>query len=134
MRRLFWAVLILSVGGFLLTGLTLVRPGERAVVRRFGRVLEHKPEPGLWVGLPRGMDRVDRVPVDRVQEVQVGYRDGFDAGRNDARDRNRFDPVRSKRYRDGDHDYNNRYGDCELYKRDYRAAFEQGYREGYGTR
>jgi len=66
--------------------------------------------------------------------AQVGYRDGFDAGRNDARDRNRFDPVRSKRYRDGDHDYNNRYGDRELYKRDYRAAFEQGYREGYGTR
>jgi hypothetical protein len=65
---------------------------------------------------------------------QVGYRDGFDAGRSDARDRNRFDPVRSKRYRDGDHDYNNRYGDRELYKRDYRAAFEQGYREGYGTR
>jgi hypothetical protein len=27
--------------------------------------------------------------------AQVGYRDGFDAGRNDARDRNRFDPVRS---------------------------------------
>jgi hypothetical protein len=66
--------------------------------------------------------------------AQVGYRDGFDAGRNDARDRNRFDPVRSKRYRDGDHDYNNRYGDRELYKRDYRAAFEQGYREGFGTR
>jgi hypothetical protein len=64
--------------------------------------------------------------------AQVGYRDGFDAGRNDARDRNRFDPVRSKRYRDGDHDYNNRYGDRELYKRDYRAAFEQGYCEGYG--
>ena len=66
--------------------------------------------------------------------AQVGHRDGFDAGRNDVRDRNRFDPVRSKRYRDGDHDYNNRYGDRELYKRDYRAAFDQGYREGYGTR
>jgi hypothetical protein len=64
--------------------------------------------------------------------AQIGYRDGFDAGRNDARDRNRFDPVRSRRYREGDHDYNNRYGDRELYKRDYRAAFEQGYREGYG--
>jgi hypothetical protein len=66
--------------------------------------------------------------------AQVGYRDGFDAGRSDVRDRNRFDPARSKRYRDGDHDYNNRYGDRELYKRDYRAAFQQGYREGYGTR
>ena len=64
--------------------------------------------------------------------AQVGYRDGVDAGRSDARDRARFDPVRAKRYRDGDHDYNNRYGDRDTYKREYRAAFEQGYREGYG--
>lgn len=64
--------------------------------------------------------------------AQVGYRDGLDAGRSDARDRNRFDPVRSKRYREGDHDYNGRYGDRDSYKRDYRTAFEQGYREGYG--
>jgi membrane protease subunit HflK len=78
MRRLFWAVLILAVVGYALSGVTLVRSGERAVVRRFGRVLEHKPEPGLWIGLPWGMDRVERVPVDRVQEITVGYRDGDD--------------------------------------------------------
>jgi hypothetical protein len=64
--------------------------------------------------------------------AQNGYRDGIEAGRNDARDRSRFDPVRAKRYREGDHDYNNRYGDRDTYKREYRAAFEQGYREGYG--
>jgi membrane protease subunit HflK len=57
----------------LLTGVTQVQPGERAVVRRFGRVLEHKPGPGLYVGLPWGIDRVDRVPVDRVRRVTVGY-------------------------------------------------------------
>lgn len=61
----------------------------------------------------------------------VGYRDGVEAGRNDARDRRRYDPVRTKRYRDGDHDYNNRYGSRDEYKREYRAAFEQGYRDGY---
>ena len=65
--------------------------------------------------------------------AQNGYRDGIDAGRNDARDRERFDPVRAKRYRDGDHDYENRYGSRDEYKREYRAAFEQGYREGYGA-
>jgi len=64
--------------------------------------------------------------------AQNGYRDGIEAGRNDARDRSRYDPVRAKLYRDGDHDYNNRYGDRDAYKREYRAAFEQGYREGYG--
>jgi hypothetical protein len=65
---------------------------------------------------------------------QNGYRDGLDAGRNDARDRQRFDPVRAKRYREGDHDYNDRYGSRDEYKREYRSAFEQGYREGYGRR
>ena len=66
--------------------------------------------------------------------AQNGYRDGFEAGRNDARDRERFDPVRAKRYREGDHDYDNRDGARDDYKRDYRAAFDQGYREGYGRR
>jgi hypothetical protein len=62
---------------------------------------------------------------------QNGYRDGVEAGRDDARDRARFEPVRAKRYREGDHDYNDRYGSRDEYKRDYRAAFEQGYRDGY---
>src|ERR1700676_4757666 len=57
----------------LLTGLTPVRPGERAVVRRFGRVLDVRPEPGLYVGLPWGIDRVDRVAVERPRAVPVGY-------------------------------------------------------------
>ena len=49
-----------------------MRPGERAVVRRFGAVVA-EPGPGLWVGLPWGFDRVDRVPVDLVRRVTVGY-------------------------------------------------------------
>src|SRR5439155_920482 len=63
-----------------------------------------------------------------------GYREGVQEGRSDARDRERFDPIRAKRYREGDHDYDSRYGSREDYKREYRAAFEQGYREGYGRR
>ena len=66
--------------------------------------------------------------------AQNGYRDGIEAGRSDARDGDRFDPVRAKRYREGDHDYNDRYGSRDNYKREYRSAFEQGYREGYQRR
>jgi hypothetical protein len=66
--------------------------------------------------------------------AQNGYRDGFEVGRNDARDRESYDPIRSKRYREGDHDYDHSYGSRDEYKREYRAAFEQGYREGYGRR
>jgi modulator of FtsH protease HflK len=77
-RRVFWAVVVLLVVGYLLSGVTQVRPGERAVVRRFGRVLDFQPEPGLWIGLPWGMDRVDRVPIDQVRRVEVGYQPDAD--------------------------------------------------------
>jgi hypothetical protein len=62
---------------------------------------------------------------------QNGFRDGLEVGRDDARDRDPFDPIRSKRYRSGDHDYNDRYGPREEYKREYRAAFQRGYEQGY---
>lgn len=72
MRYLFWTVLLLLLAAYLLTGVVQVRPGELAVVRRFGRVVD-TPGPGLWIGLPWGFDRVDRVPVDQVRRVPVGY-------------------------------------------------------------
>jgi membrane protease subunit HflK len=72
MRIVRWLLLVLFVG-YLLTGVVQVRRGERAVVRRFGRVLSYHPEPGLWIGLPWGMDRVDRVEVDTVRSVAVGF-------------------------------------------------------------
>ncbi len=84
-NRIRWVglgVVVLAIVGYALTGVVEVRPGERAVVRRFGRVLEDKPKPGLWVGLPWGLDRVDRVAVDRVQSVAVGYTE--DAGSNNV--------------------------------------------------
>src|SRR6516164_6192794 len=77
--RYLWILLLLLLAGYGLTGVAQVRPGERAVVRRFGRVLAHKPQPGLWIGLPWGMDRLDRVAVDRVQTVTVGYPEAGDA-------------------------------------------------------
>src|SRR6516162_6908353 len=75
MRRSFLiaGITLLVAACYALTGVTQVRPGERAVIRRFGRVLEDNPGPGLWFGLPWGMDRVDRIAIDRVRSVEVGY-------------------------------------------------------------
>jgi len=117
--------------------------GERDVYRRVFR-------DGFRVGYGEGFNRWARGPVVQGPGVypapgavivpraavvspaaQNGYRDGFDQGRSDARDHNRFDPARARRYRDGDHDYNNRYGSRDEYKREYRAAFQQGYDEGF---
>lgn len=72
MRRWLWLILSVSLAGYLLTGVTQIRPGERAVVRRFGKVVD-VPAPGLYIGLPWGMDRVDRVPADLLRRVIVGY-------------------------------------------------------------
>lgn len=66
-------LLLLVIAGYLLTGVVQIRPGEHGVVRRFGRLLPDPLKPGLAFQLPWGMDRVDRVAVDRVQRVTAGY-------------------------------------------------------------
>src|SRR5438874_13815100 len=68
----FRYLFLLAAGAYLLTGVYQVGPDERAVVRRFGQVVA-RPGPGLGVGLPWGVDRVDRVPVRTVRQVRVGY-------------------------------------------------------------
>jgi modulator of FtsH protease HflK len=78
MRSVF-GILLLGLVSYLLTGVTQVRPGERALVRRFGRVVD-KPGPGLRIGLPYGMERVDRVPVDLVRRVAIGFQPDADEG------------------------------------------------------
>src|SRR5205814_4817243 len=65
-------LLLIGAAAYLLTGVYQVGPDERAVVRRFGKVVA-RPGPGLGVGLPWGVDRVDRVPVRTVRQVRVGY-------------------------------------------------------------
>lgn len=70
----------------------------------------------------------------RSPAFDIGYRDGFEVGRDDARDREPYDPVRSRRYRSADHGYDYRFGPREAYKREYRAAFERGYADGYRRR
>ncbi len=71
MRRLRYLLPLLLVA-YLLTGISQVGYDERAVVRRFGRVVA-RPGPGLWVGLPWGIDTVDRVQVRAVRQLPVGF-------------------------------------------------------------
>jgi membrane protease subunit HflK len=71
-KRLLAGLAVAALIGYLLTGLAQIRPDERAVVKRFGRIIAY-PGPGLWVGLPWGIDRIERVPVRTVRQVKVGY-------------------------------------------------------------
>jgi membrane protease subunit HflK len=70
-RRAVIALLGLAVVG-LVSSLHSVAPGETAVVRRFGKALPGTWGPGLHLGLPRGLDRVERVETARVRRVEVG--------------------------------------------------------------
>lgn len=65
-----------------------------------------------------------------------GYSDGYGKGQSDGRDRDRYDPVRHRDYRDADQGFFRDYGSKQAYENNYRAGFRQGYEEGYrdGTR
>jgi membrane protease subunit HflK len=71
-RLVILALLALVAAVSLASAVTQIQPGERGVIRRFGRVVA-KPGPGLYLGLPWGMDRVDRVAVDRERRISVGF-------------------------------------------------------------
>jgi flagellar biosynthesis/type III secretory pathway protein FliH len=60
-----------------------------------------------------------------------GSRDGYEKGREDARDRDSYDPLRHKWYREGDHDYRSQYGPRQQYENIYREGFKEGYDRGY---
>jgi membrane protease subunit HflK len=68
--RRFLPLLLLALFAYLATGIAQVGPDERAVVRRFGRVVA-RPGPGLWVGLPWGIEQVDRVKM-KTWQLGVG--------------------------------------------------------------
>lgn len=62
---------------------------------------------------------------------QNGLSDGYEKGLDDVKDRKYPDPSRHKWFRNGDHDYDNRYGSKESYRVEYRRGFEDGYNRAY---
>ena len=58
----------LLVAIYLLSGFYTIAPGEKAVVRRFGVVVEESG-PGLHYRLPAPIERVDVVAVDQVRRM-----------------------------------------------------------------
>lgn len=65
---------------------------------------------------------------------ESGYRDGAQAGGDDARDGRGYEYQRHRDYRAADRGYDNRYGGRDDYSRQYRAGFVAGYRDGYYSR
>ncbi|MGH7126743.1 MAG: SPFH domain-containing protein, partial [Stellaceae bacterium] len=74
-RRMHWWLALLALA-YLLSGITVIRPDEVAVILRWGRLVGATPAlqehgPGLLFAFPRPMDRVTRVKVKHVSELQV---------------------------------------------------------------
>lgn len=70
MKRLRW-LFLLALAIFACSGVAQIKPDERGLVRRFGKVVA-MPGPGLWVGFPIGIDRLDRVSVQNVRQATIG--------------------------------------------------------------
>jgi hypothetical protein len=60
-----------------------------------------------------------------------GYSDGYRQGTDDGRDRDRYDPVGQRDYRNADQGYYGSYGSRDAYRNNYRAGYREGYEEGY---
>jgi hypothetical protein len=108
--------------------------------RNFGDVERYRQSfrAGFVDGYSQGYGRYNRVGSSsgygrdyRSPAFENGARDGFEKGREDARDNDRFDPRRHNWYRAGDRHYDKRFGPRELYEDEYRRGFLAGYDQGY---
>jgi membrane protease subunit HflK len=73
MRYLLYLAVIAFAIWTAATSLTQVESHQRGVVRRFGFILPEKPMPGLHIGLPWGIDRIELAPVGRDRTIKVGF-------------------------------------------------------------
>jgi membrane protease subunit HflK len=66
-------ILLVALGVWLLTGFYIIQQGERGVVLRFGKKTEIT-EAGLRWRLPWPLERVEKVNVEKVSTIEIGYR------------------------------------------------------------
>ena len=73
-RRLArWIVLSAAVM-YLLSGIYVVQPDERGVIKRLGRVIAADVQPGIHYRIPWPIDSVARPQVTAVKRMSIGYK------------------------------------------------------------
>ena len=75
LRHLSWWLVLLFVL-YLGSGITIVQPDEVAVVYRFGQLrnagtAQAVAQPGMLLALPKPLERVERIPVQKIFEQKV---------------------------------------------------------------
>lgn len=66
-------VAVVALAIWLLSGLYIVNQGERGVVLRFGKMAD-VTDAGLHWHLPYPIEKVEKVNVDKVSTIEIGYR------------------------------------------------------------
>jgi membrane protease subunit HflK len=66
-----WAAIALAALWLLLTTMHRIAPEERGVVTRFGRY-SHTLTPGVGLTLPAPIDRVQKVNVEEIRNIDIG--------------------------------------------------------------
>jgi len=103
----------------------------RAVPRGNPAPYPSYPNRGPGSGYPGGYGYPGNDRYGYNPAHSAGLRDGYEKGREDARDRDRYEPQRHSWYRSGDRDYRREYGSRDQYRDLYRQAFREGYDRGY---
>jgi membrane protease subunit HflK len=73
-RRYAYIVAVALVAIWALSGLFVVRQGEEGVVYRFGKLSRSGITPGLRFHIPAPIEKVVKVPVGKIQRVELGFR------------------------------------------------------------
>jgi membrane protease subunit HflK len=106
-QRMHWWVAAMAVL-YALSGITIVKSDEVAVILRWGRLVGAMPAlqehgPGLLFALPRPVDQVVRVQVKHVWEVQVNTLAGYESDDEDIAAPATLDPLTQGYALTGDH-------------------------------
>jgi HflK protein len=73
-RILITVTIFFAIGAYLSTGLYVVRPGERAIVQRFGEIVKQGIMPGLHYRLPQPFERTTKLNTQRINRIEIGFR------------------------------------------------------------
>jgi len=72
--------------------------------------------------------------VERRNAHEFGFRDGRSDGERDRATAHSYRPTHDGNYRHADRGYDPAYGNKQLYRDEYRAAYADGYERGYYRR
>ena len=78
-------VLLVLVVSTLATSIYTLSPEEKGIIRRFGKYDAPPRDPGLRFKLPFGIDKLDKVPVQRQLKQEFGFKTTIAATRSSFR-------------------------------------------------